>query len=102
MRITNKKAKKMKNSFKHCLLFMLIVVVLPTALVSCDDMGKRVNSGDCKDRFDVQLTDGSAMWIYGGKVTDGYVKGNDEMGQTIWVPLTSIISVTEVDCGNGN
>lgn len=91
----------MKITFKKFLILIAIVVYLPTTLVSCSDMGKKYNSSDCKDRFDVQLTDGSAMWIYGGKVTDGYVKGNDEMGQKIWVPLTSIISVTEVDCGNG-
>lgn len=93
----------MKINFKQYTLFILLfVIILPTMLASCDGMGKKYNSADCKDRFDVQLVDGSAMWVYGGSVTEGYVKGNDEMGQRVWIPLTSIASVTEVDCGNGN
>jgi len=42
----------------------------------------------------------SEMWVYGGSVTDGYVKGNDELGHNVWVPLTSVVSITELDCGN--
>ena len=91
----------MKITFKKFLILTVIAIYLPAMLVSCGDMGKKYNSGDCKSKYDVQLIDGSAMWIYGGQVTDGYVNGNDEMGQRIWVPLTSVMSVTEIDCGNG-
>jgi len=80
---------------------LILIALFTFALSSCDNLGKRTNSVNCKDKFDVVLTDGSAMWVYGGSVTDGYVKGNDELGNRVWIPLTSIVSVTEVDCGNG-
>jgi hypothetical protein len=42
------------------------------------------------------------MWVYGGSVNDGYVKGNDEAGNDVWVSMHQVITVTKVDCGNGN
>ena len=80
---------------------LILIVLFTFALSSCDNLGERTNSVNCTDKFDVQLTDGSAIWIYGGAVTDGYVKGNDKLGKNIWVPLSSILSITEEDCGNG-
>jgi len=78
----------------------LIVITLFTfALASCN--GPKTNSYDCKDRFDVQLVDGSAMWVYSGSVSDGFVKGNDEEGHKVWVSMSQVISIIEVDCGNG-
>lgn len=80
---------------------IILIVLFIFILTSCDKLGKKYNSQNCKDRYDVQLTDGSAMWIYGGSVTEGYVKGNDELGNSVWIPLTSVTSITELDCGNG-
>jgi hypothetical protein len=80
---------------------LILIVLFTFAISSCDNLGKRTNSADCKDRFDVQLKDGGAMWVYGGSVTDGYVKGNDENGNAVWIPLANVLSITEMDCGNG-
>lgn len=93
-RITiNYKLKMMKRSFT---LFLLLTLTFS----SCDSMMKKTNSEDCSDKFDVQLIDGSAIWIYGGKIEDGYVYGNNEMGENIWIPMTQVVSITEIDCGN--
>lgn len=79
---------------------LITAVMLTFALTSCDDLGKPENSYDCKDRLDVQLKDGSALWVYKGSVTDGYVKGNDEEGHKIWVSMSHVTTITKVDCGN--
>ena len=80
---------------------LIAMLLITTALVSCDGMGKKVNSNNCTERLDVQFVDGSAMWVYNGSVSSGYVKGNDEMGQRVYVSMTQVLTVTEVDCGNG-
>jgi hypothetical protein len=63
-------------------------------------VGKRTNSSNCKDRFDVNLVDGGAMWVYSGTVEDGYLKGNDEMGQRVYIPMNQIVLITELECDN--
>lgn len=84
-------------------LTLIAITLFTFALASCDGMaGKKVNSYDCDERFDVQLSDGSAMWIYNGSVYDGYVKGTDEQGRRVWVSLNNVLTITEVDCNNGN
>jgi hypothetical protein len=83
-------------------LLIISVALLTFALTSCEGMGEVTNSYDCTTRYDVQLVDGSAMWVYGGSVNDGYVKGNDEAGNDVWVSMHQVITVTKVDCGNGN
>jgi len=79
---------------------ILILAILTITLISCDNMGKKTNSQSCTTRFDVKLLDGSAIWVYGGSVSDGIVKGNDEMGQSIYIPMTQVEMVTKVDCLN--
>jgi len=88
-------------TFKQCMLSIVALVLLSTVVTSCDNLGKKYNSTNCVDRFDVKLKDGSAMWVYNGSVTDGYVDGRDEQGRKVWIPMTSIESVTEMNCGNG-
>jgi len=78
----------------------LILAILTITLISCDNMGKKTNSQNCQTRFDVKLKDGSAIWVYGGSVNEGYVKGNDEMGQTIYIPMSQVDMITKVDCLN--
>jgi hypothetical protein len=80
---------------------LISILLISVALASCDGMGPKVNSNDCTERLDVQFADGSAMWVYNGSVSSGYVKGNDEMGQRVWVSMNQVLTVTEVDCGNG-
>lgn len=87
-------------TFKN-MLSILVLILLTTVITSCDNLGKKYNSTNCIDRLDVRLNDGSAMWVYNGSVNTGYVAGRDEQGRKVWVPLTSIESVTEVNCGNG-
>jgi hypothetical protein len=82
-------------------LLIISIALLTFALTSCEGMGAATNSYDCKTRLDVQLVDGSAMWVYGGTVKDGYIVGNDEEGHDVWVSMTQVITVREVDCGNG-
>ena len=83
-------------------LLIISIVLLTFALTSCEGIGKATNSYDCKTRYDVQLEDGSAMWMYGRIVYDGYIVGTDEMGQKTWVSMTHVLTITKVDCGNGN
>ena len=83
-------------------LLIISVVLLTFALSSCEGMGKATNSYDCKTKYDVQLKDGSAMWVYGGTVKDGYICGNDEEGHDVWVSMSHVTTITKVDCGNGN
>jgi hypothetical protein len=64
--------------------------------------GKKVNSYDCDERFDVLFSDGSAMCIDNGSVSDCYVRGTDEQGQRVWVSMSHVSTITEVDCNNGN
>lgn len=84
---------------KKIAFVLTLFVVL--ALTSCEGMQKKKDSSTCSDRLDVQLTDGGAIWVYGGSVYDGYVTGNNEMHQKIWIPLSQVRSITEVDCNNG-
>ena len=80
---------------------LILTLLITLALSSCGDMGKKTNSQSCSDRFDVQLSDGGAIWIYNGTVYDGYVKGYNEMGEKVYIPMTQILSITEVSCDNG-
>lgn len=79
---------------------VLILVLFTITLVSCDNMGKPQNSQNCQTRLDIRLTDGSAIYVYRGSVYDGYVRGNDEMGRRIYIPLTQIEMITNMDCPN--
>jgi len=79
---------------------LILTLLITLTLTSCDNVGKATNSTNCKDRFDVKLTDGAAMWIYDGKISDGYVKGNDEMGHRVFLPLSQISLITIVECNN--
>lgn len=81
---------------------LILALLMTLTLTSCDGVGKRTNSSNCKDRFDVKLVDGGAMWVYGGTVDDGYLKGNDEMGQRVYIPMSQIVLITEVECDNAN
>lgn len=83
---------------KKIAFVLTLFVVL--GLASCEGMQKKKDSKTCSDRLDVQLTDGGAIWVYGGGVTDGYVYGNNEMHQEVWIPLHQVKSITEVDCNN--
>lgn len=92
---------KMKITFKQYILSIVMLFLLSTVITSCDNLGKKYNSSNCIDRLDVKLKDGSAVWVYNGGVTEGYVKGRDEQGRKTWIPMTNIESITEVDCVNG-
>jgi len=81
-------------------LLIICFALLTFVLNSCEGVGKTTNSYDCKTRLDVQLVDGSAMWVYGGSVHDGYIRGNDEAGNDVWVSMHQVITATEVDCRN--
>lgn len=85
---------------KRIILIALLFVGL--GLGSCDSMGHKTDSSDCSDRMNVVLMDGSEMYVYGGKVYDGYVKGNDENKQIVYIPMHQVISVTVVNCQSGN
>lgn len=90
----------MKMTFKN-MLSIVALVLLTAVVTSCDNLGKKYNSTNCIDRFDVKLKDGSSVWVYNGGIAEGYVRGRDEQGRRIWIPMINIESITEVDCGNG-
>jgi hypothetical protein len=80
---------------------LILTLLVSFALTSCEGIGKASNSSNCKDRFDVQLNDGAAMWVYDGSMHDGYLRGHNEMGQDVYIPLAQIVTITEVECDNG-
>lgn len=81
---------------------VLIPIVLFTFVLTSCNIGPKTNSYDCKYRYDVQLLDGSAIWVYSGRITSCYIKGNDESGNDIWIPMCNTSSITKLDCGNAN
>ena len=79
---------------------LILTLLITLVLTSCEDMGVATNSNNCKNRFDVKLIDGGAMWVYNGSVTVGYLCGLDEMGHKVYIPLTQIVLITKVECDN--
>jgi len=77
-------------------IVLTLTILIGIGLSSCDI--RTHNSSSCTTRLDVQLMDGGAMWVYGGKVHDGYISGNNEEGMDVWIPMHQVYSVIEVSC----
>lgn len=84
----------MKNSV------FIIVFSLVFLLNSCNGLKRRENDSNCMTKLDVQLKDGSAMWIYNSSESDGYISGFNAMGEVVYIPWGSVEFATEVSCRN--
>ena len=81
-------------------IILIASLFMSLGLVSCDGMGPKVNSSYCTTKMDVKMDDGTLMWVYKGKIHDGYLKGSDENGQTVYLSMNHILTIIVIDCNN--